>query len=394
MIKDFFSRPFTIDRIARIFFALLLLFLLGWGIRSMSAILIPFFLAWLVAYMLMPVVRFFQQKLRLRNRIVSVTIVLILFFAILFGAIMLLIPSITEEVNKAWELSKYYASSDTLLNLLPEALRQKMEQYTDVDALMKDFSMEKLVESLQNLVSKSWGLFTSTVAFLMSFTVVFLFILYLIFILIDYEDLGKGAIKLVPQKYKHFVIEAIQNVRFYVNNYFRGQSLIALCVGVMLAIGWRIMGLPLGISLGLIVGIFNLVPYLQWAGIPPLILLCLLQSADTGQNLFVVLGIALGILMVVQIIQDMILTPHIMGKTMGMKPAVILLSLSVWGSFFGLLGMLFALPLTMICYSYYMKYVVGKPIKNSALLVEKKPSSLSKLIQQTEAEKVSRLNKE
>lgn len=374
MIRDFFDRPFTLDRIARIVFTVLVLVFLGWVVRSLSSILIPFFLAWLVAYMLMPIVRFVQHKMKVKNRIASVSIVVLVFFSILTGIVMLLIPSITEEVNKAWELIKYYGSSENGLSLLPNSLREKVMQYTDLEKLLSEFSMGKIMQYLQEVVTKSWGVLAGTVAFLMNFTVVFLFILYLLFILFDYESLSKGTIGLIPPKHRDFVVELLNNIKYYVNNYFRGQSLIALCVGILLAIGWRIMGLPLGISLGLLVGVFNLIPYLQWAGIPPLILLCALQSADTGQNFFVVLGIALGILLLVQIIQDMVLTPRIMGKSMGMKPAIILLSLSIWGSFFGLLGLLFALPLTMLVYAYHMKYVVGEPIKDDDLLVERKPT--------------------
>ena len=382
MLKDFFDKPFTLDRIARILFTILILIALGWLVRSMSSILIPFFLAWMVAYMLMPIVKFFQNKLKLKNRILSVVVVLLLFFGLLTGLFFTLLPSMTEEFNKAWALLVRYANAETLINLFPPAMQEKLAEYTDINTILANFNAEKIFQWTQKILTQSWNFLSSTLTFLMSFGVVFLFIMYLIFILFDYEDLSRGAFKIAPKKVRPFMHEAMDNITYYVNNYFRGQSIIALILSVLLAIGFRIMDLPLGITFGLITGLFNLIPYLQWLSVPPLIVLCMLKSAETGQNFFVVLGLAVLVMTIVQVIQDVILTPRIMGKTMGMKPAIILLSLSVWGSFFGLLGLLFALPLTMILYTYHMKYVVGEPLKDGALLVERRDSSLTRLIRQ------------
>jgi len=84
----------------------------------------------------------------------------------------------------------------------------------------------------------------------------------------------------------------------------------------------------------------------------------LLMAAQTGENAFVCMLLAYGVLMIVQIIQDMIIVPRIMGQTMGMRPSLILLVLSIWGYLLGFFGMLIALPITMFIYSLYMRYVL------------------------------------
>ena len=142
------------------------------------------------------------------------------------------------------------------------------------------------------------------------------------------------------------------------NAYFRGQSLIALCVGVLFSIGFLIIGFPMAIGLGLFIGLLNMVPYLQIVGFIPTILLAMLKAADTGQNFWVILLMALAVFAVVQAIQDMFLTPRIMGHVMGLNPAVILLSLSIWGSLLGFIGLIIALPLTTLCISYYRRFVL------------------------------------
>jgi len=150
----------------------------------------------------------------------------------------------------------------------------------------------------------------------------------------------------------------LSDVEQGMNGYFRGQSVIALCVGIMFAIGFAIIDFPLAIPLGLFIGFLNLVPYLQTIGFIPTIMLALLKSFETGQSFWSIFLAALVVFAVVQAIQDWILTPRIMGHVMGLNGAVILLSLSVWGTLLGLIGLIIALPLTTLIFSYYKRYVL------------------------------------
>ena len=142
------------------------------------------------------------------------------------------------------------------------------------------------------------------------------------------------------------------------NSYFRGQGLVAFCVGVLFSIGFVIVDFPLAVGLGMFMGFLNLVPYLQTLGFVPMILLALLEAADTGQNFWWILLPAVIVVAVVQVLQDTVLVPKIMGSAMGLNPAVILLSLSVWGSLLGFIGLIIALPLTTLLISYYKRFVL------------------------------------
>lgn len=387
MIKDFFDRPFTLDRLSKIFFSVLFAALGIFLFQKLSGILIPFILAWIIAHLLMPLVYFFEKKLKMRSRALSVLTVLILVGGTISGIIIAIWPSLTAEANKAWELLQTYASFEALKSILPPSVVEQLEQYPDVASVMNEFNMENLIKTLQQFLSKSVSILASTFSIIMSTTVVFLFLLYLIFIMLDYERLNAGFMKLIPDHLKPFVVEMGHNVEYYLTNYFKGQSLIALCVGVLLSIGYSIQGLPLGILLGMLIGLLNLVPYLQILGLLPIVFLSMLHSAETGQHLGIVLAISLGILLLVQIIQDTFLTPRIMGKTMGMMPAVILISLSIFGYLFGLLGMVIALPATMILYTFHMKYIVGKPVENLELEQKKADPLWSKIVKKTRRKK-------
>ena len=97
-------------------------------------------------------------------------------------------------------------------------------------------------------------------------------------------------------------------------------------------------------------------PYLQIVSIAPMVLLAMLKAAGTGADFWVVLLSAVIVLVVVQLVQDLVLVPKIMGKRMNLHPAVILLSLSIWGQLLGVLGMIVALPLTTLLLAYLKRY--------------------------------------
>ena len=150
----------------------------------------------------------------------------------------------------------------------------------------------------------------------------------------------------------------VQDVKNGMNSYFRGQALIALLVGILFSIGFLIIDFPMAIGLGLFIGFLNLVPYMQLFGFIPTILLAILKAAETGESFWFIMICALAVFAVVQLIQDMYLTPRIMGHVMGLNPAIILLSLSIWGTLMGIIGFIIALPLTTLLLSYYRRFIL------------------------------------
>jgi predicted PurR-regulated permease PerM len=115
---------------------------------------------------------------------------------------------------------------------------------------------------------------------------------------LDYEKIAEGWIKLIPERYRPFAQGLAEDVEVSMNRYFRGQALIALCVGVLFAIGFKIIDFPLAVSLGLFIGFLNLIPYLQTLGLIPMLLLSLLKAAETGGSFWLIFGSALLVLCV------------------------------------------------------------------------------------------------
>ena len=353
-----FDKPFTFDRVMRIVFGIALISGLVYLVTLLRDALLPFLIAWLLAYMMQPFVKFFQYKLRLRSRILSIMALFVSMVLIITLLVVMVVPSITEEADKTIELLRTHDPGEGHIPFIPQAWLDYLEANVDFTQLMDYLNKENLLKATKQIAPQVWSFLSNTFSVLLSVTMVFLIMLYFIFILLDYEKIANGWPQLIPGKYRPFVEGLVEDVECNMNRYFRGQALIALCVGVLLAIGFKIIDFPLAVTLGLFIGVLNLIPYMQTIGIIPMLILALLRSAETGENFWIIFGLALLVLGIVQMIQDLFLTPRIMGKAMGLNPAIILLALSIWGTLLGFIGLIIALPLTTLCLSYYKRFIL------------------------------------
>lgn len=342
-------------------------------LKRLSGVLLPFFLAWLIAYLIYPLVSFFQHKLRLKNRIISIFCALFTLSVIGSVAFYLLVPPMIQEFLRVKDLLIEYFSTTHTASNVPTTLSEFIRQNIDLHILEQMFSQENILDALKVTVPKLWSLISESINLLFGFFTVFLILLYIVFILLDYESISEGWAHLMPRKYRKTVTGILNDVKDGMNRYFRGQALVALCVGILFSIGFLIIDFPLAISLGLFIGALNMVPYLQIIGFVPTIMLAILKAADTGDNFWIIIASAAAVFIVVQIIQDGYLVPRIMGKITGLNPAIILLSLSIWGSLMGMLGMIIALPLTTLMLSYYQRYIINQENIYKAETTEDQP---------------------
>lgn len=353
-----FNKPFTFDRVMRIVFGVAVISGLVYLVALLRNALLPFLIAWLLAYMMQPFVRFFQYKLGLRSRVLSIAALLVSLVLLISLMVGMVVPSIAAEADKTIELLRTHDPGKGYIPFIPETWLSYLETNVDFTQLMDYLSKENILKAVKQIAPQMWSLLSNTFSVLVSVTIVFMILLYFIFILLDYEKIADGWPRLIPHKYRPFMRGLVEDVEISMNRYFRGQASIALCVGILLAIGFKLIGFPLGVTLGLTIGLLNLIPYMQTIGIIPMLLLALLRSAETGENFWIIFGLALLVLGVVQLIQDLFLTPRIMGKAMGLNPAIILLSLSIWGTLLGFIGLIIALPLTTLCLSYYKRFIL------------------------------------
>lgn len=331
-------------------------------LKRLSGVLLPFFMAWLIAYLTYPMVTFYQHKLRMKNRVVSIVAVMLTLLIVIAGAGCFFIPPMIEECVRLKHLIEVYFIEGNGGASIPKTITQFLRENIDPIWLKETLNAENVMTAFQKLVPQMWNLISTSYNIVLALITIFIMLLYLFFILLDYEQIASGWITLLPAKHRDKTIKLTTDIKDSMNRYFRGQAVVAFCVGILFSIGFLIIDFPLAIGLGLFIGLLNMVPYLQIIGFVPTILLALLKAADTGDNFWWILGSALLVFCIVQLIQDAFLVPKIMGKITGLNPAIILLSLSIWGSLMGMLGMIIALPCTTLLLSYYQKYIRRKDL--------------------------------
>lgn len=346
----------TLGRFLRILLIIATLTITYFVLDSLSGILLPFAVAWLLAYFINPLVNFIQNRLRFKFRLLSTIVALVLIGAVVYGILLLIVPSIISELNLLKDFIIGFLNNNLMNATIPEPVINFFKEIfndKDVADVVKsvgsgDF-VPVLAERFQGVVTGTFNAVSQL--FAMSIT-----LLYLFFILLDFERVSRGWKPYVPKKWRGIVGKLWGDLVGGMNQYFRGQALVALCVGILYSIGLSIIDFPVAIAFGLFIGVLNLVPYLQLVSVVPMVLLAVLKAASTGGDFWIIMLSACAVLLVVQIIQDLLLVPYIMGKRMNLHPAVILLSLSIWGKLLGLLGMIVALPLTTILLAYLKRY--------------------------------------
>lgn len=349
------QKEITFDRFIRWAGVALLIVGVLYMLNYLSSVLIPFFVAWLLAYLLYPVVKFIENKLHVKVRALAIILTMVLVLGVVGLIVYFIIPPMIEQFQKLYMILTHWLHETTHTNDLTAWIGNWLsDNQRQVEGFFKskDFS-----DAVKTVTPKLFGVLSHTATVVLSIVASLITLLYMFFILMDYEFLTKNWIRIFPEKNRPFWHELMGDVERELNNYIRGQGMVALCMGIMFCIGFTIMDFPMAIGLGIMIGLMDLVPYLHTFALIPTAFLAMLKAADTGQNFWVIFGLAVGLFCLVQVITDMIVTPKIMGKAMGLNPAILLLSLSVWGSLLGFIGLIVALPLTTLIIAYWKKYV-------------------------------------
>ncbi len=324
---------------------------LGHFFSKFSNVFWPIASAGILALILRPVVALFVRKLKLR-RLSAVILLYGLVVLVVTGILLAFVPAIVSQiidfiayVPTLWNNTllwgeqhfpdwlaqiRRYTANPTVKNALDGLLAQAQDMITHI------------VPSLKSAGAGLFGIF----GFIASLAIVPVYLFF--FLLSDNEDPTRSLPKhlsFLNTQHRDDVTFLIREFIGIIVAFFRGQLLIGLIMGVLLALGFSIAGLKFGLALGLMVGLINIVPYLgSILGLSVVLPLALFQSDGGGIGL---LGTCLGIFVAVQAIEGWLLTPRIMGKQTGLHPVAIIFAVFFWGEAFnGILGMLLAVPLT------------------------------------------------
>lgn len=347
------SKPFTFDKVIRLLITAVTVVLVILLIDVLKDVLLPFLVGWLIAYILEPAVQYNRSMLHLRGRIIAVFVTLFEITTLLCILSYFMVPSLINEMSQVGVLLKQYATSDVSTPLLPAELHSLLRDNINFEEIAAQFSNQDYMK----LINGSWHLVSSSVNALLYLLDWLLTLIYVVFIMIDYDYLVRGFRSLVPVSYRKRVFSLGNAVKNSMNHYFRGQALIAFIVAILYSIGFSLVGIPLAILIGLTIGVLFMIPYMQFITIIPVTLLCLVYSVDENMDFWTIWWECMAVYAVVQAIADLFLTPKIMGKAMGLNPAIILLSISVWGTLLGIIGLIIALPATTLLIDYYARFL-------------------------------------
>ena len=359
---DFLKPVIDFDRFIRGLLFLAVITVLVLGLRWLSPVLIPFFAAWAIAWILAPVVNFFQSTCRLRSRVLSVLITLALLIGLASAVAWLIVPPLIDGVTQIKEALLSYLASGHIRNIhLPEWLDHLMQQWLDQEKIQSMLRSDNLMKTIRETLPHVWNMLVSTANLVMSLVGAAFGALYLFFLLLDYDYYTTAWINWLPRTQRNFFRRLSEDLGNNMRGYFRGQALVALSNCVMFTLGFWIIGLPMPLGMGLFVGLISFIPYVQVVGFAPAAVLALMEMSDTGRSFWGLMALVLLVYIVVQVLQDTVFTPRIMGKIMGLSSAMVLLSLSIWSYMAGIIGLIIALPLTTIIFAYYKRYILKEP---------------------------------
>lgn len=345
----------TVDKALRYGFTAAIVVVVVMVINYMSAVLLPFAVAWLLAYLMYPLVKFIQHTLHVRVRAISILLAMVIVIGVLAGVVWLIVPPMVEQFGKVVEGFNHWLKLTTHSNNLTQLIstwisdnRAEIERY---------FRSAEFSESVKQALPKVFNLLGQAAGVVVSIVASCIVLLYMFFILLDYEVLTSSVVRIFPVRQRPFWQELIGDVENALNRYIRGQALVATLMGIMFCIGFTIIDFPMAIGFGILIGILDMVPYLHTFALIPAAFLAMLKCAETGENFWAVYGMVVALFCIIQLITESIVIPKVMGKAMGLNPAILLLSLSVWGSLLGFIGLIVALPLTTIIIAYWKRYV-------------------------------------
>lgn len=312
-------------------------------IYSAKTILIVAVFGMLLAYMLNPFVEFMIR--RKIPRVAGTLIVVLIFALVFFCAGMWLIPKLYADIELfARRIPDYVAWFMRLLGDIGERL--------DID--LSNYSLyNRIMDQLRQSGSEILGWSSTIIGSVQYVVTVSLYITLIpmiaFFMLLDYPKFHDFLDKYVgadPEKGLRRYVALFSTV---MSSYFRGQFTVMAILCVLYSIALSIVGLDMAILLGILTGLLSIVPYLGFVvGIVSSVVASLVQFQDIVHPLYVLLSYG-----IVQVMESFFITPKIVGESVGLHPVATIILLLVGGAVFGLLGMIFILPVSAIIFRIY-----------------------------------------
>lgn len=323
-------------------------------LKAVNSILLPFGIALFISYLLAPIIKIIEKRFKIKQRWLTIVIVLILLMIVSGLFIMFIGVTVYQEagrfIDTDWNnivvnIENYVNNSETLSSL-----------YDQVSSYLTFESASPVIFNVLNILQGAVGLVVSIV----------LVPVFLVFLLHDKTRIFNGIVGVLPKKYRVHVKELGKRADDVIEKYFNGRFLSMFIVSVMFTIVLLVFGFSVdkAIFFGFTLGFLDIIPYIGgFVGImlPVLFSFTIVDQVLFGEFAFIGL-IALNL--VIQFLQGNVIQPYIMGKEVNLHPLLVLSSFIFFGALFGITGIILAIPITgTIKTSFEYYHEVYKPSK-------------------------------
>ena len=350
----------------------------GWVVNALSSVLIPLAIAGVIAYLLDPIVDWFQKKrgFKRQNAIILVFCIAVLLVG---GVVASVVPSLISQVNELTtefpkQAKKFQVSVSSIVKTGDPA--KPTNTSTNAPAKPVWFEMprewmknvgvtnEKVREFMVDAVAKisAWGLeqlkkVMSLFGFLAGLALVPVYVFYF---LLEKRGIKRNWTDYLPvheSRVKEEIVFVLHSINDCLIVFFRGQVLVAMCVGVLLTTGFLVIGLEYAILLGFMAGLLSIIPYLGVAlSIIPAFVLSMIQFVPDDGWLKPIL--VLVVFAAVQTMEGLFISPKIIGDRVGLHPLTIIVAVMVGTTLLGgIMGGVLAIPLTAALRTVMFRYV-------------------------------------
>jgi predicted PurR-regulated permease PerM len=325
-----------------------------WLLDTTGFLLAPFVLALVLAYVMHPLVA--RMERRRISRTLATFILALPALGILALIIFVAIPALSAQIAEFIRGAPALLQTATLrMEAWQAQLQSRDLPWLDeavvlerMRAIQPDAVMAWLQARQSAIAAGIWsgvlGVGKGVGAILTLLSYVFLTPILIFYLLRDWRSIGERLRELVPAPYRDRVVGFASEYDRLLARYLRGQLLAAGIVGVLTWLGFLIAGFPYALLLGVVAGVFNIIPYMGLvASLVPALVIAIFSASPLLSLLKILIVFA-----VVQVLDGSVIGPRVVGEAVGLHPVWVLLALAVSGYFFGFVGLLIAVPLAVL----------------------------------------------
>lgn len=297
---------------------------------------LPIILAGILYYLMNPVVDYLEK--RKVPRLYSIIGLFVVVVALIVWGSFVIIPKIQEQTVSF--ISNFPQYIDTIDEKLTEILRDPLfNQFREQLETAGDRFMSSAGDMIQDISKstvQSLGSFVGAVATILVALLTMPFILF--YLLKDGKQLAPYFVKFLPTRMRKPTLKVLSEMNSQVSSYIRGQLTVAFAVAIMFMIGFAIIGLDYAVTLGIIAGFLNLIPYLgSFLAMIPALFLAIVAGPVMIIKVLVVFAAE-------QTIEGRLISPLVLGNQLSIHPVTILLVLLTSGKLFGIIGVILGIP--------------------------------------------------